>query len=190
MNNLSQAVQGISAVDVGVLLLIIVCALRGTLRGFVREILSVAAVLAAVLCGALFSSLLAPLFETWLGKTPWNQILAFGAIFIAVFLLVTVLRNTLQNIIENLEWDGMDRALGFLLGAVEGLLVVYLLLFLLNLQQVVPLHKELDGSVAFKLLSPFFGYANEWLAKAPAAVQGANPAASPAALASPAAGGR
>ena len=162
--------QGISAVDVGVVLLIIIFALRCAFRGFIREIMAVAGLLVGVLAGVLFSGLLAPVFERWLGRTPWNQILAFIVIFIVASLLMLFVRNALETVVDNMQLEGMDHFLGFFIGIVEGLLIVFLLLFLLSLQQVIPLAKELHASIAFNLMSPLFAYANDLLAKAPAAL--------------------
>lgn len=170
-NSLAAALQGISAVDVGVILLIIIFALRCAFRGFVREIMVVAGLLVGVLAGFLFSGLLAPVFQQWIGPSPWNTILAFGVIFLVASLLMLFVRNALESVVENLQLENMDHFFGFLLGIVEGVLVVFLLLFLLSLQQVIPLDKELRSSIAFNLMSPLFGAANELLSKAPAALQ-------------------
>jgi membrane protein required for colicin V production len=157
----SQLIQGISTVDVVALAVILLLGIRAAWRGFVRETMDMAGIIVGLLFGVLFSGLLAPVLETWLGKTPWNQILAFAAIFALSWLLVFLLRDGLQALVDGLELQTLDHALGFVFGAVTGILVVFLLLFLLNLQQVVPLRPTLEESVAFRLLSPLFGYADQ-----------------------------
>jgi membrane protein required for colicin V production len=160
---LPNLIQGVSTIDLVAFILIFLLGLRCAFRGFVRETMDMAGILVGLLFGVLFSGLLAPVLETWLGKTPWNQILAFGAIWILTWFLMYLLRDTLQAVVDNLELNNLDHALGFLLGALEGALLVFLLLFLLNLQQVVPMRPTLDQSLAFQLLSPFFAYADHLL---------------------------
>ena len=194
-SQLPQLIKGISTIDLVILGVILLLAIRCAFRGFVRETMDMAGILLGLLFATLFSGLLAPLLETWLGKTPWNQILAFAAVFILTWLLIFLLRDSLQAIVDNLELNHLDHGLGFLLGAVEGVLIVFLLLFLLNLQQVVPLRQYLDGSLTFRLMSPLFSYADQLIVTTvPGAstlgVPAASPVASPAASLAPGAGGK
>ncbi len=167
-------VWGMSVIDVVVLAIMGLLGLRCAIRGLVREVMDMAGIIVGLLFAVLFSNLLAPLLESWLGKTPWNQVLAFAAVFFLTWLLIHLLRDAVQALVDSLELQTIDHVFGFVFGAIEGALIVFLLLFLLNLQPVVPMRATLADSVAFKLASPLFSYADHLIVSNVPGAAGAN----------------
>jgi membrane protein required for colicin V production len=68
----------------------------------------------------------------------------------------------LKGIVEAIKLKGPDHFLGFILGFAEGVVVVCLLLFVINIQPFVHPAYVLDGSFFAELLLPFItGNKNE-----------------------------
>ncbi len=152
--------QGIGALDTVTLIIIAIFALRAALRGFVREFLAVATLLGGALAGMAFSGLLAGLIESWWGPSVFNQVLAFVVIFAVVFLLVLLLRNALTTIVEGFNLTILDHFLGFFLGIVEGLLLVFILIVVVSLLPNPEIKSFMTDSWTWTLLSPFLADAH------------------------------
>jgi membrane protein required for colicin V production len=172
-STMPSMVQGISPFDLIGIGIILLLGIRCAFRGLVRETMEVAGIFVGVLFAVLFSNLLAPLLETWLGKTPWNQVIAFAVIFLLSLFLMHLIHDALASLVEGLEIETVDSALGFVLGAAEGALVVFLLLFLFNLQEVYPMRPALAESQVYKLMSPLFSYADNLISSTVASAAGA-----------------
>jgi len=156
---------GLAAFDIAALIMVGLCALRVAFGGFTREIAALSWLVLGGVAGFLFSGVVAQLFETWLGPGVFNQVLGFIAVFLLVFLIVKLLERSLLTVLEGLNLNSLDHALGFILGAVEGILLVFVLYFLLDIQQVWAIHEELAASHSAALFAPFLPYAQGLLPK-------------------------
>ena len=129
----------IAIVDIVIVGIIALLALRCAIKGFVSELLSMAALVFGLLFAIFFFRRAAVVVgERFL---PDMQILAeiitFAILFITVFVLIKLLELLLKSIIGKIKLTGVDRFLGFFYGIVEGIVVVYLLLFLINIQPFI-----------------------------------------------------
>jgi membrane protein required for colicin V production len=147
----------------GIILLILL--LRGLFRGFVEEFGSVASVFLGILAAVLFSGLVAPLLDRYLGPSIWNQVIAFLGLFLIVYLVVKLSEAGLKNLVENAELENLDKALGFFLGLIEGLLVVFVLMFILYIQPLIPMEEAIQSSITGRLLLPLFPYAADLIVR-------------------------
>ena len=125
----------IAIVDVIIVAIIAFLALRCAFKGFVSEFLSMAALVIGLLIAIFFFRKVAVIvgeqFEIEVQLLA--EIISFAILFIAIFVAIKLVESLLKNIITKIKLTGLDRFLGFFYGMIEGIVVVYLLLFLVNL---------------------------------------------------------
>jgi membrane protein required for colicin V production len=149
----------LSGLDVVFLILIVFAALRAGFRGFVREFMSMAAVFLGIAVAVLFSGVAAVYVQPWIGAGAWSQVVSFLGLFLLVYLLVKVFERALNRIIERINLESLDRALGFFLGIVEGLLASFILLLVLQLQPLFDTREMIADSILAVYLLPLLPYA-------------------------------
>jgi membrane protein required for colicin V production len=149
--------NGISLFDIIFLLVLLIMVVRGAFRGFITEISLMAAPLLGILCAVLFSNLLAGVVAliTGAGESIWNHIIAFLIIFLLVYLLVFFIQGFLLDIVSRLNLDNLDRALGIILGLVEGVLIIAIFLIIASWLPVQGLKSPLKTSIFYNFLMPF-----------------------------------
>lgn len=123
-----------SVLDIIFLVLIGIAAIRGAFRGFVTEFLSAAAIILGIIAAVFFSKAAGRIVATQLGLTNWSEIIAFLIIFLAVYIIIKIFEGALNNFVDTLKLGGLDKALGFFLGILEGVLLAAVIVFLLTVQ--------------------------------------------------------
>ncbi|QSI05667.1 CvpA family protein [Treponema pedis] len=129
--------------------------IKVTIRGFIAEFFSKAAVIVGGLVAVLFYKLFTPIISGLMGPQALSAVIAFLILFLATYLVIKLIELLLGSLFSNQSLKSLDRALGFFLGLIEGLLLIAVLLMLIHLQPVVNPAKLLDGSIFAKILSPF-----------------------------------
>ena len=114
--------------------IIAIAVIRCAIRGFIAEILSMAALILGIGCAVFFSSPASRIVDAYIGESFWSPIIAFLAIFIVVYLVVKIIQGLLSKVIEKIHLDKLDKSLGLLLGLVEGVIVITLIVFVLQVQ--------------------------------------------------------
>jgi membrane protein required for colicin V production len=142
----------VAVFDVIGIVVLLAAGFRCAFRGFVTEFLSVLAVLTGLTLSVLFTSALTPVLAPYLGESFWTPIVAFLIIFLVGYLIIKVIESTLHRIIEKIQLEKLDQALGFFLGLVEGLLVLAILVFVLQLQNVIEVKALLEESYIARVL--------------------------------------
>lgn len=136
-------------------ILILVAAVRAAFRGFVTEALSMAAFILGIAGAILFHRMLAEYIETLWGASMWNVIIAFLVLFVVIYLVAKLLEGILHKILMTLRLDKLDKALGFFLGIIEGVIVVAVILFLMAWQPFFDVQELIETSVVSRFLSAF-----------------------------------
>jgi uncharacterized membrane protein required for colicin V production len=140
-----------NAIDVALVILLLVCALRGTWRGVFREGFG----FAALLLGVLVALRVANAGATWLSaRTPAGELngsALLGVAFVVIFMAVSTLINLVGIACDQLFGRGALRipsrilGAGFALG--KGAAVLALVLLFFHLFPVVPsLDQQITGS--------------------------------------------
>jgi len=147
----------IAIVDIVFLGIIAVFALRCAIRGMVSELMSMAALILGLLAAVFFFRKAAEIVRDRLmpGISVFPEIVSFIALFLVVFAAIKILEKMLKEIIEGVKLNGPDRFFGFIFGFAEGVLVVCLLLFVINIQPFVHPELILHKSFFAELLLPF-----------------------------------
>jgi membrane protein required for colicin V production len=140
--------------DIALGLILVFAAIRGIFRGFVSEFLSMAAIILGLASAVVFSRPLAVALSGRLGGSAWIQVIAFLGLFIVTYLAVKLIEGFLHTGVEKLNLRNLDRVLGFLLGLVEGFLLVSVILIILVIQPFFDTTQLLNDSTIARLLLP------------------------------------
>lgn len=155
----------LAAVDVVFLIIIVFTSIRAGIRGFVKELMSMASVILGIAVAVLFSGMVAGYLENYLGESPWSQVISFLGLFLLTYLAVKIFESALDRLIERINLESLDHALGFFLGIVEGLVITFLILLLLQIQPFIEPSVLIEESVFARFMSPLFPYISEILSR-------------------------
>lgn len=113
-----------SFIDVVFLLIILYCTIDATVKGFLHEFFTKAAFLLGIFLGSVFFQKLSVLIDPFIKIALLSKIISFAIIFILVYLIVRIIQQCIKNSMESDIMKGLDRALGFLFGLIEGVVIV------------------------------------------------------------------
>jgi membrane protein required for colicin V production len=163
--------------DLGIIILLGLIALRGYYRGLFQELAVLVGVVGGVVVAAYAYLRLAGLFKPWITEPLYARWIAFAVLFVAVYWLTRLVAHFLQSLLYHLYLDFFDRLLGGVFALAKGALLVGFGLMFLG--QVLPRDSQLmKGSVvaprliyisrqSLELLPPDFkqrlkDYLKEW----------------------------
>jgi membrane protein required for colicin V production len=112
-----------SYLDLAVLAAVLVSGLLAMLRGFTREVLAILSWVAAAAAAYYFYPMVLPYITPHISKTEIALAAAISAVFIVSLILVSLVTVKLSDIILDSKIGALDRTLGFVFGAVRGLLL-------------------------------------------------------------------
>jgi membrane protein required for colicin V production len=126
--------EGFTLVDGGVAVVIVVSAILAYARGFVREVLAIAGWVAAAILAYMFAPRAEPLVaeipvvSDFLENCAASTIAAFAAVFAVVLIVVALFTPVFSSVVQRSALNGIDQGLGFLFGALRGMLLVVIAL--------------------------------------------------------------
>ncbi|HUO54672.1 MAG TPA: CvpA family protein [Rhodoblastus sp.] len=117
-----------SYLDLGLLAVILISALLAMVRGFTREVMAIFSWGAAAAAAVYFYPLLVPKLAdpaspVYLSKEALRPYAAGAAIFFVALIIVSIITIRISDAILDSRIGALDRSLGFLFGAVRGLLL-------------------------------------------------------------------
>ncbi|MDR0495970.1 MAG: CvpA family protein [Treponema sp.] len=148
--------MGIAGIDVVFIVIIAISTLRCAARGFISEFLSMAALILGIVAAIIFYRSGAALVRGWFMPDIklFPELIAFVSLFLLVYIIAKIVEITLKSIVEGIRLGSLDHLLGFILGFVEGLVVVCLFLFLMSIQPFFDAGRILDESIFAKIFMP------------------------------------
>ncbi|MBI5437370.1 MAG: CvpA family protein [Nitrosomonadales bacterium] len=120
--------------DFAVIAILLVSLLIGLWRGLVYEVLSLVGWPVAFVLSKLFAGDIAPMMPG--GQETIRTALAYAAVFIAALIVWGVLAWLLSKLLKAVGLGWLDRTLGGLFGALRGVLVVLVLVWLAGLTHI------------------------------------------------------
>jgi membrane protein required for colicin V production len=149
--------SNLTVIDYVFIALIILMILHGYFKGFVEEIFSWATVILALWMAVLFYVPGGAFIRTKIMENVRvvPEVLAFVAIFIIVTAILKLLKRLLKDVIEGAKLESLDKILGVIFGAIEGLAIVTLVLFVLRVQPLFDASNIIGESIFAEFLLPF-----------------------------------
>jgi membrane protein required for colicin V production len=112
-----------SYLDLGLIVVVLISAFLAMLRGFTREVLAIASWGAAALAAIYLHPLALPYVKPYIAKDVIALAVAAAAVFFVTLIAVSLITIKLSDAILDSRVGALDRSLGFLFGAVRGLLL-------------------------------------------------------------------
>ena len=113
-----------TALDIIVLLIIGITAIRGLMRGFVDTLFSLAAWFLAFMAGKWGAVIVAPMLPISMDSERMRYFVAFALVFLSVLVGVLLLGHMLASMLRAIGLGGADKALGGVVGLLKGGLIV------------------------------------------------------------------
>ncbi len=141
--------------DIVFILIIVVAALRGAFRGMIQEIISLAALFISLLLAAVYYPDAAHWIRSRSSLDESSTLIAYAFIFIISFILFKLLQKAVVSMMNESSMESTDRLLGFFFGLLEGVLICFLLVYLINFQHILNLDGLTDNSAIVPYLERF-----------------------------------
>lgn len=155
--------MSVAGIDIVFGIIILFMGIRSAIRGFVKELLGTGALILGVVVAMVFSGSVAGIIDRSMGPSIWSQVIAFLGLFLVVYLVVKLFESALNRLIERIHLDQLDHALGLFLGLIEGAVLVFILLLLIQVQPFFAPESLIAGSLAARLLVPLMPVVSEFL---------------------------
>lgn len=148
-----------AVIDIVFFALIVILIVRCGLRGLIKEVMSMASVALGLLAAVSFYKQGAAFVRTKIlaDVAVLPELIAFVSLLAIVFFVVKILEHIIQDIITRIHVGGLDHALGLVFGLLEGLILVRLILFVLDIQPLFNAETLLEHSILVKFLDPLTG---------------------------------
>jgi len=122
----------VTILDIVVIVVVLISAVLAMVRGFVREVLSVASWAAAAAAAYLFYKPLVPLVQPYFASKTVAVIVSAAAIFFIALIVASYVTMKISDFVIDSRIGAIDRALGFVFGAVRGLLLLVVAFLFFN----------------------------------------------------------
>jgi membrane protein required for colicin V production len=155
----AAALLSLEPIDIIFIALLLIVAIRCALRGFIEEVMSMASVVGGIFSAVFFykrgGAFLREQYLGNFGAVP--EILAFGILFFIPFAGIRIVEHIIKDIITRVNWGGIDRLLGVLFGIIEGIVLIALVLFVIDIQPLFDKNLLLEKSFFARFLLPVVG---------------------------------
>lgn len=136
--------------------IIILCfSIFAAIKGFVREIFNKLSWILGIVGSFCFAKYLEPFFLSFIKSEILSYIVSYIVTFIIIFMLVQVIKVIISKFFNGELMSGLDRALGFVFGLLEGFAVVLVILYIIDVQTIKPASEFMANSLFYKYLIPF-----------------------------------
>lgn len=122
----------ITLLDGILLVIMLISAALAMIRGFVREVLSIASWIAAAAAAFLLYGRVLPYAKQYISHDLVAVGVSAAAVFIVTLLIVSYITMRISDFVLDSRIGALDRTLGFVFGAVRGLLLVVVAMMFFN----------------------------------------------------------
>ena len=145
-------------IDIIFIAIILVFAIVSAIKGFINAIFNKLCWILGLIAAFLFYNMLSVPMMDFVKNQIASDILSFLVIFIAVFLFIKIIQTILSKVFDGEIMKGLDRSLGFFFGLVEGIVIVYVFIFLALKQPWFPKPEFLTSSIFVKMFEHIINY--------------------------------
>lgn len=158
MDRLAVVLAGLGTLDVVLVLVTLILAIRAAIRGFVAEAFGVAAVVAGIAVAAVLVVPASAYVDVATGSESfWNKVVAFLVLFLITYLALKLLEHILQRVSRTLRLQQLDHLFGLVLGVAEGAVIGAVAIAGMQAQPWFDVAALLEESVAARVAEQALG---------------------------------
>jgi membrane protein required for colicin V production len=148
----------VTVLDIVVVAVVLISAVLAMIRGFVREVLSVASWVVAAGAAYLLYPHVLPLVQPYFDNKTVAIIVSAAAIFFIALIIASYITMKISDFVIDSRVGSVDRVLGFIFGALRGVLLMIVALWFFNF-----LVKEPQPWIANARTMPLLVSGGDWL---------------------------
>lgn len=118
--------------DTFTLVIVGVSAIYAFFKGFIREIIGIVGLLGGTFASFMLYEKVANLLKNQIQSEGLRNLAAFAIIFFSIIILMAIISFVIKKIFDSAGLSFYDRLLGFLFGALRGILIVYVCILAIN----------------------------------------------------------
>lgn len=146
-----------NTLDIIFILIIVFFALIALAKGFIRELFGKVCVIGSIAICLFFAPKLVTLILRTIENLFLANILGYLLVFVASFLAIRIIQTLVEEAFDCDIMTSLNMTLGFILGALEGFVIVMLAILLLEVQPIIKtatLDSFMEGSFFCTKISP------------------------------------
>lgn len=155
-----EAIRMPSYLDLGLIAVVLISAVLAMLRGFSREFLAIASWAAAAVAAIYFYPTVLPYVKPYIAKDMLAVAAAAAAVFFVTLIVVSLITIKLSDLILDSKIGPLDRSLGFVFGALRGVVLCVIAFVFFN--WLVPMQTQPEWVKAARM-RPFLQSAGDQL---------------------------
>ena len=124
-------------------------------EGFINAIFKMGSPFVALWVSILFYSKMTFYLSQFISNEKVSAVLSFVLIFILAFLVMKILQQIIGNIFSGKIFKSLDRILGLAFGCLEGFAFVFILIFVMTVQNVFDVSSLFENSFFYNFISKF-----------------------------------
>lgn len=137
---------------------IVLFAIVGAIHGLIKEVFSKLAVVLAIVVAISFFGVVSVQLKDVIANPIGASVVAFLLLFVGTFIIVKIVQLLLGALFSGEILGSLNRTLGFFFGALEGVVLVALILLVCTAQPwIVALKETMQTCLYWQLLGGFLG---------------------------------
>jgi membrane protein required for colicin V production len=121
-----------NAFDIGVIVIVSFCLIRGLFRGLIGEVSGIIGVAAGFYGAYTYCPLITPYAEPWIENPGIRNLIVFFLLFCAVVIVISIVAVLIRKFLNLVFLGWIDRTFGLVFGAAKGILIVSVLFIMIT----------------------------------------------------------
>ncbi len=143
-------------IDIIIIVITIIFAVRGWKRGFVYELFGMSIILIGLVTAFIFFKPVSNIINQFINNRDLSLVVAFIVVFVGVAISLTIIRNIISGFIENLNITDIDSILGLVFSVLKVFLIMAFILLIIDKYSFFGIENHIRSSIFYPVIKKVF----------------------------------